>query len=184
MRLAVQVQTTLDGYMAGIDDDMSWMTQPWSEDLEQYTAELTERVDTIVLGRRLAEGFIPTWASMPEAPGAHTFNTSRRLVVSRSLAGEPSPWENAEIVDSLDAVRALKSEAADDDRLVIAYGGGELLRSLIAEGLVDELHLFVNPVSIGAGMPVFPEGRHDFRVREARSFECGVAVLQYAPASA
>lgn len=64
--LKLQVQTTIDGYMAGPDGAMDWMTHPWTSDIERYIDDLTSSVDCILLGRRLAEGFIPAWAAGPE----------------------------------------------------------------------------------------------------------------------
>jgi dihydrofolate reductase len=64
--------------------------------------------------------------------------------------------------------------------------GGTLVPSLIAEGLLDELHLFVNPTAIGAGLPVFPNvGAHQrFRLVTARPFDCGVTASHYEPKNA
>ena len=65
-KFKLQVQTSVDGYMAGPNGEMDWVTLPWTDDLNAYTDALTEPVDCIVLGRRLAEGFIPAWAAGPE----------------------------------------------------------------------------------------------------------------------
>jgi len=63
----------------------------------------------------------------------------------------------------------------------IAYGGSTLVRDLISKGLLDELHLFVNPTAIGAGLPVFPGIYSQLQLVTARPFECGVTALQYLP---
>lgn len=65
-KLKLQVQTTVDGYMGGPQGEMDWLTFPWTDDFTAYVTGLMENVDHIVLGRRLAEGFIPTWAAGPE----------------------------------------------------------------------------------------------------------------------
>jgi dihydrofolate reductase len=65
---------------------------------------------------------------------------------------------------------------------MIAYGGGALVSSLIAKGLLDELHLFVNPIAIGGGMPVFALGAHQrLRLVAARPFDCGITALHFEP---
>lgn len=180
-RIVLQTQTTLDGHMAGPDGAMDWMTFPWSEDVGTYINRLMEPVDTILLGRRLAEGFIPHWASQPadEPQDAIDFmNRTPRVVVSRTLGS--SPWENATVVDSLDAVRAMKESDGGD---IIAYGGGELVRSLLAAGLVDDAHLFVNPTATGGGMPVFPQGTSTrFRTAAVTPFGCGITAVHLRPA--
>jgi dihydrofolate reductase len=106
-------------------------------------------------------------------------NTTPRVVISRSLT--ESPWENVVIAgDLVGTVNQLKSQAGGD---IIAYGGSTLVTSLIAEGLLDELHLFVNPTAIGAGLPVFPKTYSQLRLVAAGAFECGVTVLHYEPQS-
>jgi hypothetical protein len=77
----LQVQTTVDGYMAGPNGEMDWMTFPWTDDLNTYIDGLTKTVDCIVLGRKLAEGFIPAWAAGPEGEDQESIdwmNTRRR----------------------------------------------------------------------------------------------------------
>ena len=179
-RLKLQTQVTADGYMAGPDGEMDWMTFPWSDDVGAYIDATMRGVDTIVLGRKLAEGFIPAWASGPEGEDQASIdwmNDTPKVVISNSL-GE-SPWENAVVAggDLAETIGRLKAEPGGD---MIAYGGGTLVSSLIAGGLIDEIRLFVNPTAIGAGMPVFG-ARQELRLVEARPFECGITAMHYAP---
>ncbi|XVQ15444.1 dihydrofolate reductase family protein [Spirillospora sp. CA-255316] len=179
----LQVQTTVDGYMAGPNGEMDWMTFSWSDDLNTYVDALTETVDTIVLGRKLAEGFIPAWESGPEGEDQAAIdwmNNTPKVVITNTLT--ESPWKNAVVAggDLAETVNGLKAEPGGD---MIAYGGGTFVRNLIAAGLLDELYLFVNPVAIGAGMPVFPKLDADqpLRLVTARPFECGITALHYEP---
>ena len=185
-KFKLQVQTTLDGFMAGPNGEMDWLTHAWTDDLGAYVTALTDPVDCIVLGRRLAEGFIPHWASLPAGEprsSVDKMNATPKVVISRTLT--ESPWENAVVAggDLAETVNGLKARPGGD---MIAYGGGTLVRGLIERGLLDELHLFVNPAAIGAGMPVFPNvgARQRFRRVAARPFECGVTVLHLEPARA
>jgi dihydrofolate reductase len=182
----LQVQTSADGYMAGPSGEMDWMLMPWSDDMMAYVNELTMASDTIVLGRRLAEGFIPAWASGPPGEPQESIdwmNNTPKVVISDSL--RESPWDNAEVAggDLTETIGELKARPGRD---IITYGGGTLVRDLIGRGLLDELNLFVNPTAIGAGMPVFPDGgaRTRLRLVEARPFACGITGLRYAPAAA
>lgn len=179
----LQTQITADGYMAGPNGEMDWATVPFSDDMAAYINGFTKRVDTIVLGRNLAEGFIPHWASEPQGePKEYVdwINDTPKVVISDSL-GE-SKWENT-IVAGGDLPKTITELKAGEGGDVIAFGGATLVRSLIAGQLLDELHLFVNPTSIGAGMPVFPTGNgsRQFRLLEATLFDCGIAVLKYEP---
>ncbi|MBF8190168.1 dihydrofolate reductase family protein [Nonomuraea sp. K274] len=179
----LQVQTSADGYMAGPNGEMDWVKLPWTDDINAYVGALWEPVDCMVLGRRLAEGFIPHWASQPDDESKETvdqMNNTPKVVISNTIA--ESTWENAVVAggDLTQTVNKLKSQPGGD---MIVCGGGTLVRDLIAKGLLDELHLFVNPVAIGAGMPVFADLGIQQRLRlvATRSFDCGIVALHYEP---
>ena len=67
-KLKLQVQTSIDGFISGKNGEMDWMKFPWCDDIISYVKQLTEPVDTIILGRKLAEGFIPHWANVAKNP--------------------------------------------------------------------------------------------------------------------
>ena len=180
-KFKLQVQTSVDGYMAGPNSEMDWLLFPWTDDVGAYIKKMTENVDCIVLGRKLAEGFIPTWASGPEGETQEAIdwmNTTPKVVISNSL--DESPWDNAVVAKDLrKTIDELKAKPGGD---LIAYGGSTLVTSLIAEGLLDELHLFVNPTAIGAGLPVFPDSAYQrLRLVTAQPFECGITALHLEP---
>ncbi len=179
----LQLQITVDGYLAGPNGEMDWMTVPWTDDLNDYVTDIWKPVDTIVLGRKLAEGFIPAWESGPEGEDQASIdqmNNTPKVVISDSLT--ESPWKNATVAGGnlTEIVNGLRAEPGGD---IMVSGGGTLARGLIAEGLIDELHLFVNPVAIGAGMAVFPElgSNQQLRLVGSRSFDCGVTALHLEP---
>lgn len=184
-RLKLQVQTTVDGYMAGPNGEMDWMTFPWTDDVGAYIDALTVPVDCIVLGRKLAEGFIPAWAARTPDDGETRetidwMNDTPKVVISGTLT--ESPWDNTVVAggDLAETVNRLKAQPGGD---MIAYGGGTLVPGLIAEGLLDELHLFVNPTAIGAGMPVFADlgAYQQLRLVAAQPFDCGITALHFEP---
>ncbi|MEV5832797.1 dihydrofolate reductase family protein [Nocardia sp. NPDC052112] len=181
-KLELQVQTTIDGYMSGPNGEMDWMTFQWSDDLAARVTAITADFDTIVLGRKLAEGFIPHWASKPEHEpqvAIDKMNNTPKVVISDSLT--ESPWENTVVAggDLTETINGLKAQPGGD---IIVYGGGTLVANLIAENLIDDLHLFVNPTAIGAGLPVF-RGTTRLDLVSATGFECGVTELHYRPKS-
>ncbi|MDQ3643388.1 MAG: dihydrofolate reductase family protein [Actinomycetota bacterium] len=182
-RFKLQVQTSVDGYMAGPNGAMDWMALPWTDDVNTYIDALTEPVDCIVLGRKLAEGFIPHWAAQPtgeDKASIDWMNNTPKVVISDTLT--ESPWENTLVAggDLAETVNELKSQPGGD---MIAYGGGTLVSGLIAKGLLDELHLFVNPTAIGAGMPVFAnlDAYQPLRLVAAQPFDCGITALHFDP---
>ena len=167
--------------MAGTNGEMDWMTFPWTDDIKAYVSALTEPVHCIVLGRNLAEGFIPHWAAQPEGEdqsSVNKMNNTHKVVISSTLT--ESPWDNTVVGGDLaETVNQLKGAPGGD---MITYGGGTLVSALIANGLLDELHLFVNPTAIGAGMPVFGRGAHQqLRLITARPFDCGITALHFEP---
>ncbi|NRQ38560.1 dihydrofolate reductase [Nonomuraea sp. NN258] len=183
-KVKLQLQITADGFVGGPDGEMDWAgATPWTGDLNAHVEKLWERVDCIVLGRVLAEGFIPAWESRPEGEteeGIDKMIDTPKVVVSRSLT--ESPWKNAVVAggDLTETINELKAAPGGD---VMVAGGATLGRELISRGLIDELHLFVNPIAIGAGLSLFPAGAGHQRLRlvAARPFDCGVVGLHYEP---
>ena len=185
-KLKLQVQLTIDGFIAGPNGEMDWMTYNWDDELKQYVTALTEPVDTIILGRKLAEGFIPYWAEVaqnaenPEQDAGKKFTATKKVVFTKTL--QQSQWDNTQLAkgELSDEIKQLKNKDGQD---IIAYGGGAFVSSLIKEGLIDDYHLFINPVVIGSGMTIFKERINSLNLKlvKASSFECGIVVLHYVP---
>ena len=112
-KLKLQVQMTMDGFIAGHDGEMDWTTINWDDELKNYVTGITEPVDCIVLGRKLAQGFIPHWASNPEE-GAEKINNSRKVVFTKTL--NKSEWDNTVLAkgDLVDEVTKLKKQDGKD----------------------------------------------------------------------
>lgn len=179
-RLKLQIQMTIDGFIAGPNGEMDWMNVNWYDDLMDYVGQLTEPVDTILLGRTLAQGFIPHWTAALETNelGAEKMVMTPKVVFSKTLT--TSEWANTTIATGnlTDDIQELKNQPGRD---LIVYGGGTFVSSLIRENLIDELHLFVNPVILGSGMPIFREvaKQQHYRAATANRFDCGIIVLTY-----
>ena len=179
-KLKLQVQMTVDGYIAGLNGEMDWMIFNWDNELKKYVKEITEPVDCIVLGRKLAQGFIPHWASNPEEEGADKFNSTKKVVFTKTL--DTSEWDNTVLAkgDLVDEITELKKQDGKD---IIAYGGATFVSALIKQGLIDEFHLFINPSAIGNGMSIFKEldSKQNLILVKSTSFDCGIVVLNYEP---
>ena len=91
-KLKLQVQISVDGYIAEPNGEMDWMVWDWDEELKNYVRTITEPVDCIILGRKLAQGFIPHWASNPEQEGADKMNGSKKVVFTKTL--HKPEWDN------------------------------------------------------------------------------------------
>jgi dihydrofolate reductase len=142
----------------------------------------TARSDGILLGRVTYEMFEPAWSTrtVEDDPGAPFFNDTRKYVVSGTL--ETATWRNSEILGPYDpdTIRALK-ERVDGDLYV--SGSGTLVRAMLDDGLVDELHLFVYPLTRGAGPRLFPEDAPPRTLTLARSetYPNGVTYMAVRP---
>ena len=179
-KLKLQVQMTVDGFIAGPNGEMDWTSAEWDNELKKYVGGLTESVDCIILGRKLAQGFIPYWASHPEQEGADIFNGTKKVVFTKTL--DTSEWTDTVLAkgDLVEEITQLKKQDGQD---MIAYGGAAFVSALIKHGLIDELHLFINPTAIGSGMTIFKEldGRQNLKLVKSTSFDCGIVVLKYEP---
>lgn len=108
----------------------------------------------ILLGRTTYEMFEPAWSprTAEEDPGAPFMNDTMKYVVSSTL--EKATWQNSEIVGPYDAGRIRQLKERVPGGLYVS-GSGTLVRAMLADGLVDELHLFVYPLTRGAGPKLF-----------------------------
>jgi dihydrofolate reductase len=183
-KLKLQVQISVDGFIAGANNEMDWLTVTWSDDIKKYVDEITKPVDTILLGKNLAMGFIPHWAAVandknnPEQEAGIFFTQTPKIVFSKTLT--KSDWENTEVENSdfVERINALKKQSGND---IIVYGGGKFVSSLIKEKLIDELYLFINPAILGKGMPIFQDvdAMQKLELISSKHFECGIIVLVY-----
>jgi dihydrofolate reductase len=185
-KLKLQVQMSVDGFIAGPNSEMDWLAFNWDDELKEYVTELTESIDLIVLGRNLAQGFIPHWASVAQNPeheehlAGIKFTETPKVVFTQTLV--ESEWDNTVLAtgDLVEEINQLKNQEGPD---IIAYGGATFVSNLIKHGLIDEYHLFVNPAAIGSGMPIFQnlDSTQKLTLVKAVPFACGIVVLHYEP---
>ncbi len=138
----------------------------------------------ILLGRVTFEEFAPAWSgrTADEDPGAPFMNDTQKYVVSSTLQTADN-WANSTVIGAYDAdrIRDLKAEL---DGNIYVSGSGTLVRALLADGLVDDLHLFVYPLALGEGRRLFAENgvATKLALTESEAYENGVVHLAYGPA--
>ena len=135
----------------------------------------------ILLGRRTYEDFHGFWPHQTDNPFTEILNDTQKYVASRSLA-EPLPWENSTLLkgDAADAVAELRK---GDGKDFVVLGSGELVQSLMRNGLVDELVLLIHPLVLGSGRRLFTEGLPTTRLAlaETKPTTTGVVIARYRP---
>jgi dihydrofolate reductase len=169
---------TLDGVI----DAPTWTFEyGFDPKMGEAIGAVTGRSRGILLGRTTYEMFEPAWSTrtVEDDPGAPFFNDTTKYVISSSLTN--ATWRNSQIVGPYDpeAIRNLKDEVGD----LYVSGSGTLVRAMLGDGLVDELHLFVYPLTHGSGPRLFPEGATPTTLSLARceSYDNGVLYLAYRP---
>jgi dihydrofolate reductase len=169
---------TLDGV---ISDPHVWGPPYWDAEHNAYNASLMRRVGGLVLGRATFEMFAGIWPSMAGAPGADTMNALPKYVASRTRT-DVTEWNGRLLEgDTAQAVRAVKAEDGAD---LLKYGTGELDRTLLTHGLLDELHLWVFPCLAGSGDRLLDgllDGPTHLTVVDRTHFRSGITVLTLVP---
>ena len=169
----------------GVIDTPSWTFQfGFDPRMGETIGRVTAGSDGILLGRKTYQMFEPAWSrrTAEEDPGAPFFNDTTKYVVSSTLT--TPTWRNSEIIGGYDAkrIQQLKEESAKG---LYVSGSGTLVRALIADGLVDELHLFVYPVTRAVGPRLFDESLPPARWTRADAdlYDNGVTYLKLTPAT-
>jgi dihydrofolate reductase len=159
---------SLDGFIAGPNGEYDWIVM----DPEVDFSEMMARFDTFLIGRKTFEAMRRMGDAAPPAPGIRNF------VFSRTLRPEDCP--HATLSDDAERVVAdLRQKPGKD---IALFGGGELFRSLLAAGLVDEVGVAVIPVLLGSGIPLLPSpaDRARLRLKKHRVYEkTGTVGLEY-----
>ena len=182
-KLKLQVEMSIDGCIAGPNDEMDWLVLD-DDKLNEYVNELTDTVDTIILGRKMTDVFISYWSdvmSKPDEPWnafAKKMIEIPKVVFTKTLS--KSEWINTDVAtgDLKDEITKLKSQNGKD---IIVYGGASFDSSLIKEKLIDEFYLFINPFLMGTGKTIFKDLREIQKLTliESIAFESGVVLLHY-----
>lgn len=180
---------TLDGFICGPNNEMDWIERSWTEDINQYVTDILTPVDTIVLGRKLAEGFIPYWAGVaadtnsPEMMSGKKFTDTPKVVFTKTLNATDAPvtaWQNTDLAkgDIVEEINKLKNQKGKD---VYACGGVTFVSALVEHELIDDYYLFINPTAIGQGRGVFGQLQdyQNLNLVEAKAFDCGITVMHY-----
>ena len=172
--------TSLDG----IIDTPTWTVGfGYDPAMGQAIGNLMSSCDAILLGRNTYEMFEPAWSTRTaeEDPGAPFMNESTKYVISSTL--KAATWQNTKVVGpySADAIRRVKAEVGGG---IYVSGSSTLVHALIADGLLDELHLFVYPITRGTGPRLFPDNPPTkWSLAHSTTYDNGILYVVYHAAS-
>lgn len=166
----------------GVVEEPTWTGPFWNDELARLQKDLLFASDALLLGRVTYQGFAAAWPTMTDEEGfAERMNSLPKFVATRTL--DEAEW-NATLMkgDVAGQVAALKEQPGQD---LLLYGSAQLANHLTREGLIDRYRLMLFPVVRGAGKRLFEEGTAaNLVLLQATTTSTGVAVLDYAPATA
>lgn len=193
-RVVVTEFLTLDGYMVGPEEDVSWVAVGFDPQMQDDIAEaFSTRFDVFVFGRVTYEIFAEYWphavpyedsdalapAEGKEDPRIIKALNDRPKVVFSTTLGEPD-WAGTTVVAGglEDEIRRLKDEPGGD---IAVQGSASIVQALARADLVDEYRLYVHPVLLGDGKPLFPAGheRQDLELTHLTRYANGVIATTY-----
>lgn len=180
-RIIAQLLTSLDGV---VEAPETWHFDYWNDEMERAVFGLFERADALLVGRGTYEIFAASWPSRgSDVPLADRINAMPKLVASTRLTSVD--WQNSSVIqgDVVTALRELKQLPGGD---IFLCGSPSLVRSLLGDGVLDELNLLVHPLVLGAGKRLFDDYRSAktaLRLTTVEHFHTGVLNLTYSAES-
>jgi dihydrofolate reductase len=178
------MHVSLDGFTAGPNDELEWAIV--DEELNPYVDNLFKSVDTALYGRRTYEGMMGYWPTVladPQAPPrelahARWVEDVSKIVFSKTLAR--AEWNNSRLIKDqiAEEIGSLKQQAGLD---LMIFGSPRLTHTFMHLGLIDEYRLFLNPIVLGGGIPLFQDIKSwtKLKLLDTRTFQAGVVGLHY-----
>lgn len=181
-KLKLQMNITTDGFVAGPKGELDWLSSPIDGPQLKLLNEITESMDTIIMGRGMVDEFTTYWedvvSNQPESPEyqyAKIFVDTPKIVFSETVTRVKGKNTTVESSGLVQAVNTLKSERGKD---IIVYGGANFVSNLLKNRLIDDLYLFVHPIAIGEGLRIFRD-RVSLKLVHSDSFPDGVIANHY-----
>lgn len=188
-KVIVTMWVTLDGFVAGPNGEMDWVTSNYDEAMGKYEDDIVSAADTLILGRETYQSFAGAWPRVPENPSAskgeieyaNKVNAMRKIVFSRTL--DTVEWNNSTLVKDLipEEIEKMKQRPGKD---MLIYGSVSIVQTLTNLGLVDEYQLLVHPVILGGGKSLFQniQDRVNLKLVKCDVTDAGIVRLYYQPA--
>jgi dihydrofolate reductase len=183
-RLVLFMHTSLDGFVAGLNGEMDWINV--NDEMFEYAGKQTDMTDTALYGGvtyQMMESYWPTAADQLNATKhdiqhSRWYNSVTKIVVSKTL--HQDDLVNTEIISDniVDEIKKIKQQPGKN---ILIFGSPSIVHQLIQDNLIDDYWLFVNPLLLGTGIPLFKNINHriNLKILENKVFASGVIVLHY-----
>lgn len=178
------MHTSLDGFVAGLKGEMDWIKI--DDEMFDFVATMTDKADTALYGRTTYEMMQNYWPTAGEQPNAskhdkeHSawYNKVPKIVLSRTMSEKG--LDNTTVISNnlADNINKIKKQ---EGKNILIFGSPTASHSLLSYGLIDEFWLFVNPILLGQGIPLFKNVIETIKLKliETKTFTCGVVALHY-----
>ena len=183
-KLIFFMHTSLDGFVAGTNGEMDWIH--FNDDLFDFVATMTEQADTALYGRVTYEMMQQYWPTAGDKPNASKhdkehaawYNKVSKVVLSKTI--HDNGLENTQVISEqlTENILKIKQELGKN---ILIFGSPSASHALLSLNLIDEFWIFVNPVLLGKGIPLFNgvNEKAQLNLIETKSFSCGVIALHY-----
>ena len=178
---------SLDGFVAGLNGEMDWIKV--DEEIFDYVGKRISEGDTALYGRvtyQMMEDYWPTAGNKPTASKhdlehSKWYNNVHKVVLSKTM--KDADLANTMVIsDNLsDSINEIKQSRNDGSKDILLFGSPTATHSLMQLNLIDGYWLFVNPIILGQGIPLFVDIKDKIKLKllTTRQFTCGVTELNY-----
>jgi dihydrofolate reductase len=189
-KLIVSMNITLDGYLSGPGCELDWHFKSWTQEMGDALCSQLAKADTILLGRVTYNAMAKYWPAKVSDPScrgedfafANMMNSYTKIVFSKTIAS--TAWNNTKLLKGnlQEEISRLKKKPGKD---IMVYGSGQLADALIKSGLVNEYQLWLHPVILGKGKPLFnPDSNQEqerlyLKMVNTKIFPSGVVMILY-----
>ena len=184
-KIILSLHTSLDGFAAGPNGEMDWIK--FDDEMFRLVGKFTAEADTALYGRvtyQMMDSYWPSAAKQPNASEhdvehSNWYNSVDKIVLSKTMKGSPAnktTFLDGNIKAEIERIKALPGKN------IMIFGSPTASHTLMEHNLIDEYWLFVNPIILGEGIPVFSKIKDKIELKPiaTKEFSCGVTGLNYA----
>jgi len=188
-KLMMKMSMSVDGFVSGANAGNDWIFKSSDETSRAWAVERTWEAGLIIMGRKSFESMAPYWPTATGLFAAPMNEIPKAVFTKKGFAGiqpatDQSPaaasWAGARVFDG-DLAGEIRELKAEPGKPIVAIGGAGFMRSLIATGLIDEYHLYIHPVALGSGLPIFTDLALplDLKLVDVKAFPGGIVAHIY-----